>query len=144
MIVGSGSISFEMIRYLAERLPVMICPRWVYSRIQPIAVGDVLEYLRTALTNTACGDTIIEIGGRTVTTYKGMMLGYARARGLKRWLVPVPVLTPRLSSYWVHWITPIPSRVSAPLIDGLRNEVVVREYIARVLWHVICPVSVVD
>ena len=144
MIVGSGSISFEMIRYLAERLPVMICPRWVYSRIQPIAVGDVLEYLRTALTNTACGDTIIEIGGRTVTTYKGMMLGYAKARGLKRWLVPVPVLTPRLSSYWVHWITPIPSRVSAPLIDGLRNEVVVREYIARVLWHVICPVSVVD
>ena len=96
VIVGSGSISFEMIRYLVERLPVMVCPRWVYSPIQPIAVDDVLDYLAAALTNVACADKIMEIGGREVTTYKGMMLGYARARGLRRWLVPV--LTPRIRS----------------------------------------------
>ena len=139
VIVGSGSISFEMIRYLVERLPVMVCPRWVYSRVQPIAVNDVLDYLVAALTNAACGDKVIEIGGEGVTTYKGMMRGYARARGLRRWLVPVPVLTPRLSSYWVHWITPIPSRVSGPLIDGLRNEVVVTDNLARELFPRIEP-----
>ncbi len=139
VIVGSGSISFEMIRYLVERLPVMVCPRWVYSRVQPIAVSDVLDYLTAALTNAACGDKVIEVGGDGVTTYKGMMLGYARARGLRRWLVPVPVLTPRLSSYWVHWITPIPSGVSGPLIDGLRNEVVVTDNLARELFPGIQP-----
>ena len=139
VIVGSGSISFEMIRYLVERLPVMVCPRWVYSRVQPIAVKDVLDYLAAAPANAACGDKVIEIGGDGVTTYKGMMLGYARARGLRRWLVPVPVLTPRLSSYWVHWMTPIPSGVSGPLIDGLRNEVVVTDHLARELFPAISP-----
>ena len=139
VIVGSGSISFEMIRYLVERLPVMVCPRWVYSRVQPIAVNDVLDYLAAAPANAACGDKVIEIGGDGVTTYKGMMLGYARARGLRRWLVPVPVLTPRLSSYWVHWITPIPAGVSGPLIDGLRNEVVVTDDLARALFPAISP-----
>ena len=139
VIVGSGSISFEMIRYLVERLPVMVCPRWVYSRVQPVAVNDVLDYLAAAVTNAACGDKVIEIGGEGVTTYKGMMLGYARARGLRRWLVPVPVLTPRLSSYWVHWITPIPSGVSGPLIDGLRNEVVVTDHLARELFPAVSP-----
>ena len=139
VIVGSGSISFEMIRYLVERLPVMVCPRWVYSRVQPIAVNDVLDYLAAALTNAACGEKVIEIGGDGVTTYRGMMLGYARARGLRRWLVPVPVLTPRLSSYWVHWITPISSGVSAPLIEGLRNEVVVTDHLARELFPAISP-----
>ncbi|MDE0031373.1 MAG: SDR family oxidoreductase [Deltaproteobacteria bacterium] len=139
VIVGSGSISFEMIRYLVERLPVMVCPRWVYSRVQPIAVNDVLDYLVAALSNVACAGKIIEIGGREVTTYRGMMLGYARARGLRRWLVPVPVLTPRLSSYWVHWITPIPSGVSGPLIEGLRNEVVVTGSLAPELFPGIEP-----
>ena len=139
VIVRSGSISFEMIRYLVERLPVMVCPRWVYSRVQPIAVNDVLDYLTAALTNAAGGDKVIEIGGQGVTTYRGMMLGYARARGLRRWLVPVPVLTPRLSSYWVHWITPIPSRVSGPLIEGLRNEVVVTDNLALELFPGIEP-----
>ena len=139
VIVGSGSISFEMIRYLVERLPVMVCPRWVYSRVQPIAVGDVLDYLAAALTSAECAGRIVEIGGRDATTYRGMMLGYARARGLKRRLVPVPVLTPRLSSYWVHWITPIPSRVSGPLIEGLRNEVVVTGEAARTLFPGIEP-----
>ena len=139
VIVGSGSISFELIRYLVERLPVMICPRWVYSRVQPIAVADLLDYLVAALTSTECDDTIIQVGGRDVTTYKGLMLGYAAARGLTRWLLPVPVLTPRLSSYWVHWVTPIPAKVSGPLIEGLRNEVVVTDKLAQRLFPHIQP-----
>lgn len=139
VIVGSGSISFELIRYLVERLPVMICPRWVYSRVQPIAVADLLDYLVAALTSTEGEGKVIQVGGKDVTTYKGMMLGYAAARGLTRWLLPVPVLTPRLSSYWVHWVTPIPAKVSGPLIEGLRNEVVVTDSLAQRLFPHIQP-----
>ena len=127
VIVGSGSLSFEMIRYLTERLPVMICPSWVYTRIQPIAIRDVIQYLVEALATPASVGAIVEIGGSDVLTYGEMMTRYAALRGLTRWLVPVPVLTPRLSSYWVHLVTPIPSAIAEPLIAGLRNEVVVRE-----------------
>ena len=109
IVVGSGSISFEMIRYLTERLPVMICPRWVFTRVQPIAIRDVLTYLVAALETPESAGRIIEIGGSEVLTYGDMMWGYARARGLQRWLLSVPVLTPRLSSYWVHLVTPIPA-----------------------------------
>ncbi len=112
VIVGSGSTSFEMIRYLTERVPLMICPSWVYTRIQPIAIADVLAYLVAALQQPASRGEIVEIGGADVITYGSMMTGYAEVRGLKRWLIPVPVLTPRLSSYWVHWVTPIPARHS--------------------------------
>ncbi len=139
VIVGSGSISFEMVRELVERLPVMVCPKWVYSRIQPIAVDDLLEYLVSALDTPECRGRTIEIGGKDVTTYKGLMLGYAKARGLKRLLLPVPVLTPRLSSYWVHWMTPIPARITQPLVDGLRNDVVVTNGSAEVLFPWIAP-----
>ena len=139
VIVGSGSISFEMIRYLVERLPVMICPRWIYSRIQPIAVQDVLEYLVGALDTPASRDLTIEIGGENVTTYKGLMLGYAEKRGLRRLLLPVPVLTPRLSSYWVHWLTPIPSDITVALVEGLRNDVIVTDDRARTLFPHIEP-----
>ena len=125
IVVGTGSISFEMIRYLVERLPVMVCPRWVYSRIQPIAVDDLLDYLVAALDTPESRDRTIEIGGEDVTTYKGLMLDYAKARGLRRLLLPVPVLTPRLSSYWVHWFTPIPAGITVALVEGLRNDVVV-------------------
>ena len=90
VIVGSGSISFEMIRHLVERLPVMICPRWIYSRIQPIAVDDLLDYLVAALDAPDSSGRIIEIGGSEITTYRGLMLGYAAARGLRRVMVPVP------------------------------------------------------
>lgn len=131
VIVGSGSLSFEMIRYLTERVPVMICPRWVYTRVQPIGIRDTLNYLISALTTPSSTGQIIEIGGAEVITYGDMMMGYARARGLRRFLIPVPVLTPRLSSYWVHWMTPIPSDIARPLIEGLRNEVVVRDDTAR-------------
>ncbi len=127
VIVGSGSLSFEMIRYLTERLPVMICPKWVFTRIQPIAIRNVLDYLVAALACPESAGRILEIGGRDVLTYAGMMTGYARARGLTRHLIAVPVLTPRLSSYWVHLITPIPAKIAQPLIKGLGNEVIVRD-----------------
>ena len=140
-IIGSGSLSFEMVRYLTERVPVMICPRWVYTRTQPIAIRDVLSYLVAALEVPASAGQIIEIGGADVLTYGEMMLGYARARGLRRYLVPVPVLTPRLSSYWVHWVTPIPAEIAKPLIQGLRNELIVREKTAQQLFPQIRPVD---
>ncbi len=139
VIVGSGSISFEMIRYLSERVPLMVCPRWVYTKIQPIAVEDVLAYLVAAAASDQEG--VIEVGGADVLTYGEMMLGYARARGLRRWLLPVPVLSPRLSSYWVHWVTPVPASIARPLIEGLRNEVIVRDARARELFPHIVPVS---
>ena len=139
VIVGTGSISFEMIRYLVERLPVMVCPKWIYSRIQPISVDDLLEYLVSALDTPESVGRTVEIGGKDVITYKGMMLGYARARGLRRLLLPVPVLTPRLSSYWVHWVTPIPAGISGALIEGLRNDVVVTDDAAGALFPHIEP-----
>ena len=139
VIVGSGSISFEMIRHLAERLPVMVCPKWVYSRIQPIAIDDLLEYLVSALNTPESIDRTIEIGGADVTTYRGLMLGYARARGLRRLLIPVPVLTPRLSSYWVHWMTPIPAKITRALVEGLRNEVVVTDDLSQTLFPHVKP-----
>ena len=141
VIVGSGSASFEMIRYLTERLPVMVCPRWVFTRVQPIAVGDVLRYLVAGLAAASSSGRVVEIGGADVLTYGDMMLGYARARGLRRVLLPVPVLTPRLSAYWVHWVTPVPASIAQPLIRGLENEVVVRDHSAAELFPDIVPVG---
>ena len=145
VIVGSGSVSFEMIRDLTERLPMMICPRWVYTRTQPIAIRNVLDYLVTAIeaceTGVLIGNQIIEIGGENVLTYGEMMHQYAEVRGLRRWLIPVPVLTPRLSSYWVHWVTPVPATIANPLIEGLRNEVIVRDNSATVLFPDIQPMN---
>jgi len=136
VIVGAGSISFEMIRYLTERLPIMITPRWVITRCQPIAIDNVLEYLIRALDELRALGRIFEIGGPDVLTYGDMMQGYAAVRGLKRRLVPVPVLTPRLSSYWVDLVTPIPASFSHPLIEGLRSEVVVRDPSAQEIFSV--------
>ncbi len=144
VIVGSGSVSFEMIRYLAERVPVMICPSWVFTRIQPIAIRDVIAYLGEAIETPASTGQIVEIGGSDVLTYGEMMMGYAAQRGLRRWLVPVPFLTPRLSSYWVHLVTPIPAEIARPLIDGLRNEVIVRDPRARTMFPGIVPVPYAD
>lgn len=141
IIVGNGSVSFEMIRYLTERLPVMICPRWVITRTQPIAIGNVLEYLLSALEVPESVGEIVEIGGATVETYRSMMLIYARARGLRRWLLRVPVLTPRLSSYWLNLVTPIPAAIARPLIEGLRTEVVCTSASAKRLFPAICPVT---
>lgn len=136
VVVGSGSISFEMIRYLTERLPVMITPRWVSTRCQPISIENVLDYLVICLTEPRSIGRLFEIGGPDVLTYGDMMREYAAARNLKRYLIPVPVLTPRLSSYWVDLMTPIPASYSRPLIEGLRSEVVVRDPSAQVIFKI--------
>lgn len=141
IVVGSGSKSFEMIRYLTERLPVMICPRWVYSRVQPIAIRDVLNYLTATLETPESKDKVIEIGGSSIITYAEMMKTYARINGLKRALISVPLLTPSLSSYWVHWMTPIPASLARPLIEGLKNDVIVEDDIAKKLFPSIKPLS---
>ena len=141
IIVGSGSVSFEMIRYLTERIPVMICPKWVYTRVQPIAISDVLRYLTGSLEKSESRGKVIQIGGKDVFTYGDMMRGYAEVRGLKRVLIPVPVLTPRLSSYWVHWMTPVSASITRPLVEGLRNEVIVRDQTAREIFPEISPLD---
>jgi uncharacterized protein YbjT (DUF2867 family) len=123
VVFGEGSISFEMLRYLTERLPVMVCPRWVRTRIQPIALADLLDYLEQSL---FVAPDIYEIGGADVTTYREMISEYARARGLhRRFVVDIPWLTPHLSSYWVDLVTPVDRSVSHALIDSLVTEVVV-------------------
>lgn len=141
VIVGAGSVSFEMIRYLTERVPIMICPSWVFTRIQPIAIRNVIDYLAAVMDVPASTGQIVEIGGADVLTYGEMMTRYARLRGLRRLLVPVPLLTPRLSSYWVHLVTPIPAAIARPLIDGLRNEVIVRDDRARALFPEVQPMG---
>lgn len=141
VVVGSGSISFEMIRYLTERVPVMVSPRWVFTRTQPIAIRDALSYLIAALDTPDSAGKIIGIGSPDQITYRDMMMTYARLRGLPRVVVPVPVLTPRLSSYWVHLVTPIPSTIARPLIEGLRNEAVVRDDTALEIFPDIKPIT---
>ncbi len=141
IIVGNGSTSFEIIRCLTERLPVMICPRWVTTRTQPIAVEDVLAYLVAALRLGGYVEQPIEIGGATVETFRSMMLGYARHRGLKRWLIRVPVLTPRLSSYWLDLVTPFSPAVTRPLIEGMKTESVCTTALAAHLFPAIQPIS---
>lgn len=127
IVIGSGSASFEMLRYLTERLPIMTTPKWVESRIQPIAVRDVLRYLvgSAALDSSITGD--FDIGGPEIFTYREMMMKYAEAAGLrKRIIIPVPVLTPRLSSGWVGLVTPVPIMLAKRLVESLKNEVVCR------------------
>jgi uncharacterized protein YbjT (DUF2867 family) len=127
IVIGSGSASFEMIRALVEKLPVMITPRWVNTRTQPIAIEDVIAYLTDALSVKIDGSRIVEIGGANQVTYLDLMKEYAKQRGLKRWMIPVPVLSPRLSSLWLGLVTPIYARVGRELVDSLRNETVVRD-----------------
>nr|WP_188307192.1 SDR family oxidoreductase [Streptomyces sp. CBMA123] len=129
VIIGSGSASFEMLRYLTERLPAMVTPRWVNTRIQPIAVRDVLRYLVAAAELPPEVDRVFDIGGPEVLTYRLMMQRYARAAGLPpRLIVPVPVLTPALSSHWVGLVTPVPGPLARPLVESLRHEVVCHEH----------------
>src|SRR6476660_7133607 len=124
VIIGSGSASFEMLRYLTERLPVVVTPRWVRSRIQPVAVRDVLRYLVGAATLPAEVNRGFDIGGPDVLTYAEMMHRYSDVAGLRpRVLIPVPLLTPRLSSLWVGLVTPVPAGLAMPLVESLRNEV---------------------
>jgi uncharacterized protein YbjT (DUF2867 family) len=128
VIIGSGSASFEMLRYLTERLPLMVTPRWVGTRIQPIAVRDVLRYLVKVAELPAEVSGGFDIGGPDVLTYRDMMQRYARVAGLsRRVILPVGVMTPRLSSHWVGVVTPIPNRLARPLVASLVHEVVVRD-----------------
>lgn len=125
VVLGAGSISFEMLRYLTERLPFMVCPRWVRTAIQPIAVADVVRYLIGAM-DVEPG--VYEIGGAEVTSYRDMITAFAKARGLRpRRIVDVPLLTPRLSSYWLDLVTPVDRAVSHALVESLVTEVVVHD-----------------
>jgi uncharacterized protein YbjT (DUF2867 family) len=125
VVIGSGSVSFEMLRYLTERLPVMVTPRWVHSRIQPIAIRDVLHYLVSAADMPVEVNRAFDIGGPDVLTYLQMMQRYANVAKLpRRRVLPVPVLSPSLSSHWVGLVTPVPSGLARPLVESLRNTVV--------------------
>src|ERR1700749_2459502 len=129
VIIGSGSASFEMLRYLTERLPAMVTPQWVDPRIQPIAVHDVLRYLAGSAALPAGVSRRFDIGGPDVVTYAEMMRRYAEVAGLTpRIIVQVPLLTPRLSSLWVGLVTPVPADLAMPLVESLRNEVVCSEH----------------
>jgi len=141
MIVGSGSILFEMVRYIVERQPVFICPAWYFSQAQPIAIRDALSYLIAALDSPDSIGRVMEIGGPTQLTYADMLLGYAKERGFKRWLIHTPFYAPRLSAYWVHMVTPIHWRVVLPLIEGLRARLIVRDEAARRLFPHIQPID---
>lgn len=127
IVIGSGSLSFEMIRALVQRLPVMICPRWVAVKAQPIAVEDVVDYLVMALELPAAEGATYEIGGADQVSYGEIMQEYARQCGLHRWMISVPVLTPRLSSLWLGLVTPVYARIGRKLVDSLRNPTLVRD-----------------
>ncbi|MFF0749628.1 SDR family oxidoreductase [Streptomyces sp. NPDC004267] len=128
VVIGSGSASFEMLRYLTERLPVMVTPSWVGSLVQPIAVRDVLRYLVASAGMPRDVNRTFDVGGPDVLTYRDMMVRYAAVAGLRRRLiVPVPVLTPRLSSHWIGLVTPVPAALARPLAESLRHEVICTE-----------------
>ncbi len=127
IIIGSGSASFEIIRDLVEKLPIMIAPKWLKQLTQPIAVGDVLTYLTLVLGNPACLGQSFEIGGPDVMSYKDLLLNFAKMRGLKRKIFTVPVLTPRLSSYWLFFVTSTSFSLARFLVDSLINNAVCKE-----------------
>ena len=127
IIVGSGSVSFEIVRALVEKLPVMTTPTWVKTRTQPIAVEDVIAYLVESLDVQIQGSRIFEIGGSDQVSYLDLMKEYAERRGLKRWMIPVPVLSPRLSSLWLGIVTPVYARVGRELVESLRNQTIVTD-----------------
>ena len=136
IVIGSGSLSFEMIRALVQRLPVMICPRWVEVKAQPIAIEDLIAYLVEALALPGKQSAVYEIGGPDQVCYGDIMQEYARQCGLRRWMIPVPVLTPRLSSLWLGLVTPIYARVGRKLIDSLKTATVVNDMSARTAFTV--------
>ena len=142
VVVGSGSASFEMMRYPVEGMPILFCPSWVTTRIQPISVRDVRDYLIAALglpDEQVGSHRIIEIGGAEVLTYHEMMQGYAQARGLRRKMLILPFLRPSICASFLHWVTPIPRPLCMALIEGMRNEVVVRDDSALRLFPDIHP-----
>jgi uncharacterized protein YbjT (DUF2867 family) len=127
VIIGYGGASYEMVHSLVRRLPIMITPRWVATRNQPIAVADVIAYLAGCLQEPRTEGQTFDIGGPDVLTYKEMMERFARIEGRRIWIVPVPVLTPKLSAYWVGLVTPVKAAIAIALIEGLKNEVICRD-----------------
>lgn len=140
-IIGSGSASFEMVRYLTERIPVMITPRWIYTKVQPIAVRDVLAYLEGALNVGPSG--IVEIG-TDVHTFKDMMLGVAKERGHRRLILPTPFLAPKLAARWVGLVTPIPNALAVPLVAGVTQDLIADTTKATKLFPAVDPISYQD
>lgn len=139
IVIGSGSLSFEMVRALVEKLPVMITPRWVAQPAQPVAIEDLVSYLMAAAEVEMDGSRVVEIGGAEAVSYMEIMQEYARQRGLKRFMIRVPVLSPRLSSLWLGLVTPVYARVGRELIDSIQNATVVDDDSARRLFPAIEP-----
>jgi len=139
-IIGSGSASFEMVRYLTERLPAMVAPRWILNEVRPIAVRDILAYL-VAVAERGDALGVLDVGTDELPTFRDMMLGYAEVRGLRRLIVPVPVLTPYLAGLWVGLVTPIPNDIALPLVEGVVQPVIGDPSRARELFPEIRPLS---
>jgi uncharacterized protein YbjT (DUF2867 family) len=143
IIIGSGSASFEIIRDLVEKLPVMIAPRWLVTKSQPIAVRNVIEFISGVLLNETTFNKSYDIGGPDILTYKQMLLRFAKVRGLKRWIVIVPVMTPKLSSYWLYFITSTSYSLAQNLVDSMKVEVVCKENNLKEILGIM-PVSYED
>ena len=136
IIVGSGSASFEIIRDLVEKLPFMVAPRWISSLCQPIAVRDVLFYLKSVINNPQCSNQTFDIGGPNILSFKEMLLEFARLRGLKRYILTVPVLTPRLSSYWLVFVTPVRFSLASYLVESMKTNTICKDQrIKEILSH---------
>lgn len=135
IVIGSGSLSFEMIRALTEKLPLLIMPRWVEVEAQPIGIEDLVAILLEAVDLKLAESRVVENGGADVLSYRALMAEYTRQRGLRRWMIPVPVLTPGLSSLWLGLVTPLYARVGRKLIDSIRHPTVVRDPAAAALFH---------
>lgn len=127
IIIGSGSASFEIIRDLVEKLPIMIAPKWLNTKSQPIGIRDVIKMLMNSLFNVHTFNKNFDIGGPDVMSYKEILLGFAKIRGLKRWIITVPVMTPKISSYWLFFITSISYKLAVALVNSMKVEVVCRE-----------------
>ncbi|CAA6813951.1 MAG: Putative nucleoside-diphosphate-sugar epimerase [uncultured Sulfurovum sp.] len=140
VIIGSGSSSFEIIRHLTEKLPLMVTPKWVKTLAQPIGVDDVISYLNASKDLNIEKNLIVDIGSQKMT-YKEMMLGCAHALGLRRWIFPLPILTINLSSYWLNFFTPVPYTVARSLIEGLSSEVLIQNNHAKEYFPQIHPIS---
>ena len=136
IIIGSGSASFEIIRDLVEKLPVMVTPKWLNTKCQPIGIADVIAFLSKALLNPATYDQNFDIGGPDVLSYKAMLLGYAKCRNLKRTIYVVPVMTPRLSSYWLYFVTSTSYKLAVSLVNSMKVEVVCRDNTLNSILHV--------
>lgn len=143
VIIGSGSASYEIIRNLTEKLPFMITPKWVYTLCQPSAQKDIMEYLYQGAFLEEKGSHVVDLGGE-IMPYRDLLLGYAKVAGLKRTLIPVPFFTPKLSSYWLTLMTPVPYAIASELIEGLRSEVVIKNDLAKRLFPTIKPMPYLE